>query len=160
MQEERENERSYSTRRRARVACNHCRTRCGAPGLDLGFDEKRGELDQVSIRGTLYLGLATYHQPGTLNVQWRLQVESETVYEFVEICDYFALRFLSVFLSRLSLLPKKGYVHLGNYTITAQMSTSMGDMTRTQIFNVTEDGPENKDTWYCNNKDTSYIEQN
>lgn len=39
------------------------------------------------------------------------------------------------------------------------MSTSMGDMTRTEIFNVREDGLENKDTWYCHNKDTSYIEQ-
>lgn len=131
----------------------------GPRALYLGLDEKRGELDQASIRSTLFLGLAIYHQPGTLNVQYRLQAESEPLYEFVEICDYLALRFLSFFLSRLSLLPRKGYVHLGNYTITAHMSTSMGYMTRTQIFNVTEDGLENKDTWCCNNKDTSYIEQ-
>lgn len=51
-------------------------------------------------------------------------------------------------------------MHLGNYTITAQMATSMGDMTRNQIFNVTEDELENKDTWYGVNKDTSYTEQN
>lgn len=79
----------------------------GLPALYLGLDEKRGELDQASIRGTLFLSPAIYHQPGTLNVQWRLQAESETVYDFVEICDYFALRSLSFFLSRLSLPPKK-----------------------------------------------------
>lgn len=134
----------------------------GPASFYLGLDEKRGELDQASIRGTLFLGLAIYHQPGTLNVQWRLQAESETVYEFVEICDYFPHRFLPSFLSFSALLAakkKKGHMHLCNYTITAQMSTSMGDMTRTQIFTITEDGLENKDTWYCNNKDNSYIEQ-
>lgn len=53
----------------------------------------------------LFLGLAIYQ--GTLNVQWRLQAESETVYEFVKICEHFALRFLSFFLSFPTLLAAK-----------------------------------------------------
>lgn len=63
-------------------------------------------------------------------MQWRLQAESEIVYEVVEICDYFALRFLS-FPGLLA--AKKRVVHLDNYTITAQMSTSMGDDSNSNI---------------------------
>lgn len=157
VQEERENERSYSPRQQARVARNHCRTRCGAPPPFIwGWTKNAGNLpqsDQTSIQGTLFLGLVIYHQPGTLNAQWRLQAESETLYELVEICDYFALRFLSFFPEVTCTLA------INNYTITAQMSISMGDMIQSQIFNVTKDRLKNKDTWYFNHKDTSYIEQ-
>lgn len=109
-------------------------------------DEKRGELDQASIRGTLFLGLAIYHLPGTLNVQWRLQAESETVYEFVEICDYFALRFVPFFPGSLCCQKSKTLRapwQLHNYCSDVN---KRGRYDSTSNINATENELENKDT--------------